>query len=110
MLEANRNDKIRTLTYSEVEGFSGYVGNFNVRIRKKARYVKSTCNGCQACVDVCPAYRLHDFEYGMAQTKAIYKSFAQAVPGIVQIDKDYCIDCGMCAKVCELKAVDYDQK
>ncbi len=110
MLEANRNDKIRTLTYSEVEGFSGYVGNFNVRIRKKARYVKSTCNGCQACVDVCPAYRPHDFEYGMAQTKAIYKSFAQAVPGVVQIDKDYCIECHLCESACELESIDFNQQ
>lgn len=110
MLEANRNPNIHTLTYSEIEGFSGFVGNFNVRIRKKARYTTSKCNGCGACFDVCPAFRPHDFEYGMSQTKAIYKSFAQAVPGVVQIDKQYCIDCGLCAKSCELEAIDYDQQ
>jgi heterodisulfide reductase subunit A len=110
MLEANRTPKIRALTYSDIEGFSGFVGNFDVRIRKRARFTTSKCNGCGSCIDVCPAYRPHDFEYGMAQSKAIYKSFAQAVPGVVQIDKRYCVDCGLCAKSCELQAVDYNQK
>lgn len=110
MLEANRNPNIRTLTYADVVGFSGYVGNFNVSIKKKARFVTSKCNGCGTCMDACPAYRPHDFEYGMAQSKAIYKSFAQAVPGIVQIDKAYCIDCGLCKTACELDAIDYDQQ
>ncbi|MHA1716663.1 MAG: 4Fe-4S binding protein [Promethearchaeota archaeon] len=110
MLEANRQPKIRTLTYAEIESFSGFVGNFQVRIRQKARYITEKCNGCESCIEVCPAYRAHDFEYGMGCTKAIYKSFAQAVPGVVQIDKDYCINCGLCKTVCELDAIDYDQE
>ncbi|MHA1998326.1 MAG: 4Fe-4S binding protein [Promethearchaeota archaeon] len=110
MLEANRQPKIRTLTYSEVVGFSGFVGNFDVKIKKNARYVRDICNGCEACIEVCPAYRPHDFEYGIAESKAIYKAFAQAVPAMVQIDKDYCIDCGLCKTVCELEAIDYNQQ
>ncbi|MBD3185580.1 4Fe-4S dicluster domain-containing protein [Candidatus Bathyarchaeota archaeon] len=110
MLEANRHPNIRTMTYAEVVGFSGFVGNFTVKIRQKARFVTNTCNGCGACVDICPAFRPHDFEYGMAESKAIYKAFAQAVPGIVQIDKNYCIECGLCKTVCELDSIDLEQQ
>ncbi|MHA1794386.1 MAG: 4Fe-4S binding protein [Promethearchaeota archaeon] len=110
MLEANRHPKIRTLTRATVESFSGFVGNFDVKIRVKARKVNDRCNGCGACIEVCPAHRPHDFEYGMGASKAIYKEFPQAVPGVVQIDPDYCINCGLCETVCELDAIDYNQE
>ncbi|MFX0100315.1 MAG: 4Fe-4S binding protein [Candidatus Hodarchaeota archaeon] len=110
MLEANRTENINTITYADIESVSGYVGNFEVTIRKRARFVTEKCNGCGACIDVCPAYRPHDFEYGMAQSKAIYSAFAQAVPGIVQIDKKYCMNCQLCKASCELEAIDYDQQ
>jgi heterodisulfide reductase subunit A len=40
-------------------GISGYIGNFKVRIRKKARYVDvAKCTGCGLCWNVCPATRV----------------------------------------------------
>ena len=43
------------LTWSEVEKVDGYVGNFTVTIRKKARYVNTdTCTGCGICEEKCP--------------------------------------------------------
>jgi len=40
-------------------GVSGYIGNFKVRIRRKARFVdESKCTGCGLCWNVCPATRL----------------------------------------------------
>lgn len=50
MVEANAHENITIYTYSEVENVSGFVGDFTVDIRKKARSVDMTkCTGCGVC-------------------------------------------------------------
>ncbi|MHA1803238.1 MAG: 4Fe-4S binding protein [Promethearchaeota archaeon] len=110
MLESVRMDKIHVHTYSEIEKIEGYIGNFTVTIRKKARYVKDTCNGCGACTEICPAHGYDEFNQGLNPRKAIYIAFAQAVPSMAQIDMTKCIRCGLCQSVCELKAIDFEQE
>jgi heterodisulfide reductase subunit A len=110
MLEAQRNKNIELFTYSEITGISGYVGNFEIQITQHARYTKNDCNGCGACVDVCPAIAPREFDKGLGPRKAIYVAFPQAVPFRAQIDMDQCIKCGNCEKICELKSVDFEQK
>jgi len=110
MLEAARTPGLNVYTYSEVEDVSGFVGNFDVKIRKRARYVNNDCNGCGACFDVCPAYGYDEFNEGMNPRKAIYVSFTQAVPSMAQIDMTRCIKCELCKGVCEVNAIDFDQE
>lgn len=110
MLQAARTPGLNLYTYSEVEEVSGFVGNFNVKIRKKARYVTNDCNGCGACFEVCPAFGYNEFNEGMDSRKAIYIAFAQAVPSLAQIDMERCIKCGLCETACEVDAIDFDQK
>ncbi len=55
MSEVGKHPNIVLMTWSEIEEVSGFVGNFKVKIRKKARYVDiSKCNGCGACWENCP--------------------------------------------------------
>jgi heterodisulfide reductase subunit A2 len=110
MLEVQRSKNIELFTLAEVTKVDGYVGNFEVEILQKAKYTESDCNGCGACTKVCPAIRRSEFDQGLGEQNAIYISFAQAVPFKAQIDMDACILCGNCANVCELKAVNFDQK
>lgn len=110
MLEAARTPGLTLHTYSEVEEVEGFVGNFKVAVRKKARYVTNDCNGCGSCSEVCPAYGYDEFNEGLNQRKAIYVSFAQAVPSMAQIDMDRCIQCELCKSACELDAIDLNQK
>ena len=78
---------IELMTYSEVEEVSGYVGNFKVKIRKKARYVdEDKCTGCGLCQKKCPWKVPSEFDVGLGKRKAIYTPFAQAVPNIPVID------------------------
>ncbi len=117
MVDAAQNEKIRIFSYSEVEKVSGFVGNFNVTIKRKARYVKEDiCTGCGLCTEKCPQKKVPNaFNLGMDNRRAIYIPFAQAVPKVATIDPDYCTmlksgKCGVCSKVCTAGAIDYNAK
>jgi heterodisulfide reductase subunit A len=118
MMDAGRHPKITLLTYSEVEDVSGYIGNFKVRVRRKARFVdEELCTGCGLCQEKCPAKVIDtDYEAGMGKRKAIYRPFAQAIPNVPVLDTEHCIyfqrdgRCGACAKLCPTGAVDYEQE
>jgi heterodisulfide reductase subunit A len=117
MVDASAHEKIELYTYSEVDKVSGFVGNFKVDIRQKARSVKSElCTGCGVCVEKCPSKgSKSEFNQGMSTRSSIYIPFAQAVPNVPVIDRESCIKfktgkCGVCEKVCPSKAVDYEQQ
>ncbi len=117
MVDASMSSKINLYTYSEVEEVSGFVGNFEVAIRQKARSVDmEKCTGCGICLAKCPIKTaLSEFEEGLSNRPAIYTPFPQAVPNVPVIDRETCMKfrtgrCGVCEKVCPTKAVDYDQK
>ncbi len=117
MVDAAQNENIRIFSYSEVVEVGGFVGNFDVKIKKKARYVKEDiCTGCGACTEKCPMKKIpNEFNLGMDNRSAIYIPFAQAVPKVAAIDPNFCNmlkngKCGLCAKVCTAGAIDYTQK
>ena len=116
MVDVAQNEKIRIFSYSEVESVGGFVGNFHVKIRRKARFVDETkCTGCGACTEKCPQKKVpNEFNLGMDSRHAIYIPFAQAVPKVAAIDPNYCMmlksgKCGICSKVCAAGAIDYKQ-
>ena len=117
MVDVAQNEKIRIFSYSEVTDVSGFVGNFDVKIKRKARFVKEdVCTGCGACTEKCPQKKVpNEFNLGMDNRRAIYIPFAQAVPKVATIDPNYCMmlkngKCGLCAKVCTAGAIDYNAK
>ncbi len=117
MVDVAQNENIRIFSYSEVEEVKGFVGNFDVKIKKKARYVnEDICTGCGLCTEKCPMKKVpNEFNLGMDNRRAIYIPFAQAVPKVATIDAGYCTmlksgKCGLCSKVCTAGAIDYTQK
>lgn len=117
MSEADAHENITLLSYSEVEEVSGFVGSFNVTVRKKARHVvEEDCTGCGICIEKCPTSVVDDiFEAGIGYRKAIYRPFPQAVPKYPVIDTENCIyfntgKCRLCEKVCPTAAVDFEQQ
>lgn len=117
MVDCAQNEKIHIYAYSEVAAVKGFVGNFKVTIRKKARFVDTTkCTGCGLCTEKCPQKKVpNEFNLGLDTRRAIYIPFAQAVPKVATIDPDYCNmlqkgKCGVCARVCSAGAIDYTQK
>ena len=118
MVESSRDKNIELLTYSEVEEVKGYVGNFEVTIRKKARSVDmDKCTGCGTCMEKCPNKIPNEWDLGLGIRKAIYTPFPQAVPNVPVIDREHCFvftkgreKCQICSKNCTAEAINYDQE
>ena len=118
MVEVYQHPKIKLLTYSEVENVEGFIGNFKVTVRKKARSIDETkCNGCGNCQQKCPIKKkaYNEFEENLAFRPAIYVPFPQAVPNIPVIDRSVCTyyqtgKCQMCVKVCGREAIMFEQE
>ena len=116
MVECASNPNIRIVSYAEVEEVSGYVGNFAVKIRRRARGVETEkCTGCGVCYEKCPVKVSAEFESGMGKRKAIYVPFPQAVPNVPVIDREHCTyylkgRCRLCEKFCQPGAVNFDQQ
>jgi len=118
MVEVYQHPKIKLLTYSEVENVDGFIGNFKVTIRKKARSVDdANCTGCGMCTQKCPVKKkaFSQFDEKLSFRSAIYVPFPQAVPNIPVIDKTVCTyyqtgKCKLCEKVCGKNAIMFDQE
>jgi heterodisulfide reductase subunit A len=117
MSDVGQHDQITLLSYAEVEEVTGFVGSFNVRVRKKARYVKEDlCTGCGICIEKCP-WKVKDevFEAGLGTRKVIYRPFPQAVPKFPVIDRENCVyfkkgTCKACQKFCPTDAIDFEEQ
>jgi heterodisulfide reductase subunit A-like polyferredoxin len=116
MLDVGRHPNIELLAYSEVESLKGQAGDFTVSVRKKARYVEENkCTGCGLCSEKCPTIVPDAFNEGLGTRTAVYAYFAQGIPSTRTIDPDHCRQlngkkCGICAKVCQAEAINFDQK
>jgi len=111
MVDVAKHPNINLITMAEVETISGYVGNFDVRVKQRARYVDiDKCTACGDCVEVCPVDVPSRTDQNLTWQKAIQIPFPQAVPSSYFIDQDTClgmdlIRCGKCIDRCEQEAI-----
>ncbi|MEM3886726.1 MAG: CoB--CoM heterodisulfide reductase iron-sulfur subunit A family protein [Candidatus Methanomethylicia archaeon] len=117
MNEVAKNRNIKILTNSEVVDVKGRVGSFQVKIKKKARYVDvDKCVACGMCSEKCPIKDIPDeFNLGLKSRKAIYKPFPQAIPNAYVIDSKHCLKitrgiCGVCERICPSKAINFNDQ
>ncbi len=117
MVEVAQHPNITLYTYAEVESVDGFIGNFKVTIRQKAKSVDhKACTGCGLCIEKCPIKKIPDeFNAGLGNRAAIYVPFPQAVPNKPVIDRNNCTyflkgKCGLCNKVCPADAIHYEQE
>ncbi|MCP4537192.1 MAG: CoB--CoM heterodisulfide reductase iron-sulfur subunit A family protein [Chloroflexi bacterium] len=115
MNDCARHPNITLHTYAEVTALDGASGDFTVTLLKHPRYVDEVkCTGCGECVLKCPVKVPDVFDMELRERKAIHLYFPQAIPQVTTIDAEHCIyldrgKCGVCAKVCEADAVDFEQ-
>jgi heterodisulfide reductase subunit A len=116
MVSVSQHPKIELLTNSELIEASGSLGNFAVKVRRRPRYVdEDRCTACGICAQKCPVRVPNEIDFGMSSRKAIYMTSPNAVPLAYSIDGENCLYlkrgiCRVCERVCEAKAIDFDQK
>jgi heterodisulfide reductase subunit A len=114
MADAGRHPNITLLTNSQVTSATGYVGNFAVKVLKRARFVvEGQCTACGDCAKVCPVVVPDEFNVGLSSRRAIYQPFPQAVPSAYIIDGQHCLGhepivCGKCMEACQKKCIDFN--
>lgn len=108
---------ILLFTGTELISKSGSVGNFNVQIKIKPRFVKSGCfisdesifwGKLDEAIKVCPVEVPDEFNFGITKRKAIFKNFKSEFPECPAIDIEHCTKCGECTKICD--GIDLNQK
>lgn len=113
MTDVGRHPRIKLHTLSEVVDVKGYVGNFKVKLLKKARYVvENECTSCGECVKVCPVVRPDEFNLGLSSRRAIYSPFPQAVPASYVVNINECLGhnpsvCSKCVDACEKNCINF---
>ncbi len=116
MSDVSLHPNIHLYNYSEVESIDGFVGDFKVKIKRKAKYIDyDKCNGCGACEEKCPVKVPSEFYEGLGSRKAVYRMFPQAVPNKPVIDTKNCLyfrtgRCKLCEKACDLNAINFEDE
>lgn len=116
LAELTNHPNIEILAYTDVLGVDGEPGRFQLTLNKKARAVDpEKCVACNICAEKCPSKVSDPFNLDLSQRKAIYIPYPQAVPLVYTIDKEHCRyftkgKCRICEKVCNNKAISFDQK
>jgi heterodisulfide reductase subunit A2 len=126
MVEAGQHPNITLMTSSQVEKVKGFVGNFQVTIRQRAKHVDhGVCTGCGTCWQKCPERVSSEFDVGMGTRSAIHIPFPQAVPNKPVIDWESCRynkflkgkeegkklpQCRICEKLCPTGAVRFEDE
>jgi heterodisulfide reductase subunit A len=114
MSEVGRHPNVTILTNAVVEKVDGYIGNFDVTVKQKSRFVTDACTACDDCVKPCPVSTPDEFDLGLTTRKAIYIPFSQAVPAKYLIDYDACLNqpnltvCNRCVEACQPKCIELD--
>jgi heterodisulfide reductase subunit A len=118
MVDVGQHEMINLMTMSEVESVSGKPGDYQIRIRQKARRVDiDACVACDLCVKACPVKVESEFDAGISIRKAIYIPFPQAVPNAYLIDDEHCRyvltngeKCGVCVRKCPKDCIILDEQ
>ena len=101
---------IELYTNAQIKSIDGSLGNFEVEIEIKPRYVKDNCTSCGECSLHCPVEVPSEWDKGMSIRNAIYKAYPQAIPATFVRDKKACIECNTCINLCPVQAIDFSMQ
>ncbi len=103
--ELKKEKNISLFTGASIEKVTGSLGNFQVDLSLKPRYVTWKKDGCdiEMAMKECPVSVPDPFNFGLTQRKALYKNYPEALPDIPVADiealkdhKEYLTKFGNC--------------
>ncbi|NDP20287.1 MAG: CoB--CoM heterodisulfide reductase iron-sulfur subunit A family protein [Paludibacter sp.] len=82
--EIKKYPNITIFTGTTISKVSGSLGNFNVDVAVKPRYIngKADKQAVKRAMEECPVLVDDDFNLGLTKRKAIYKNYAEALPDV----------------------------
>jgi NAD-dependent dihydropyrimidine dehydrogenase PreA subunit len=96
MVSVGQSPNIELMTMSEIEEVSGFVGNYNVKVKKNPRYVDlEKCTGCGECGTVV-----------LDDDRTFKELGSEVLVDRVRIDEARCIQCGDCVTACKEENAD----
>ena len=101
---------VELYTNAQVKEVGGSMGNYEIEIEIKPRYVKDNCTSCGECAENCPVEVPSEWDKGMSMRNAIYKAYPQAIPATYVRDEKSCINCNTCINICPVEAVDFSME
>lgn len=108
--EVKRSKNITIITNAEVESVEGFIGNFDVSIKIKPRYVLRDHPKMREAIEICPIEVPNEYDFGLTKRKAIYyPPYKAFYPEIPAIDDKACNRCGKCVEIVG-DAIDLSQK
>ena len=107
--EVKNRRNIVVLTNADVESVDGFVGNFEVTVRVRPRYVLRPHPRMREAIEACPVEVPNEYDFGLTKRKAIYYPYEGAFPEIPAIDGNACTRCGRCLKIVG-DAIDLEQE
>jgi heterodisulfide reductase subunit A len=107
--DARAQPNLRVLTGSEVVAAKGYVGNFEVRVRRQPRGVVENFKAVEAAIAACPVQVPDEFNFGLTKRKAIYQPYADCYPASPVIDRANCNHCQECLRVDHSDGIQLDE-
>ncbi|MGO0122266.1 FAD-dependent oxidoreductase [Desulfothermobacter acidiphilus] len=108
--ELSQHPRVKLYPSTVLEEVSGFVGNWEVKLKQRPSLVDEKCDRCGRCEEVCPVKLPDPFNYGLVTRKAIYFPCPEAFPPRYAIDLDHCIKCGECVKACPRGLIDLNQQ
>ncbi len=121
MRRAMAHPNVEVLAYTEVVNVEGYLGNFEVTVRRKPRFVDAgKCTACGKCAEACVLVGQvpDEFQMDIGRRAAIYQPFPRALPATYTVDPVHCLriqegrcEAGPpCVLACPEEAVDFGQQ
>ncbi|MCC6526112.1 MAG: CoB--CoM heterodisulfide reductase iron-sulfur subunit A family protein [Polyangiaceae bacterium] len=98
--------RIEVLLLARLAGAKGYLGNFELGIARRPRFVVAeSCIGCGDCVPVCPAVAPDPRLGELGTRRAIGFAFPGAMPNVPVLDAQACLrshgeSCTLCQVAC----------